>query len=321
MPIKQGGTITMSQEYITYEEYSTLANRIVGWLTKNQKQFKKRPLYNYQGKEATKETIEIVALDRYNRGVFGADGLVTEYFECCIYDNTDYSFLPSYVTSKTGLRYDRNTMVSMANRVSKYEVEHNGVSPKIVYLKDPNPNPQPTPTKCSNPYVQSTGMATGCNGYGQCTPYYCGCNSLQMAFKKLTGKLVPESTIAGWAGTTTSGTGHTGLNTAVAMLNKKYGYNLKISWKNFSEIGWEGIGKAMCNPNTFVYFHLNYRNKYGHYEAPYKLNTSTGQIQVYNSLGNRQGQGYIGYLETRTFALQKQYINGIHQPSVCIITK
>ena len=71
---------------------------------------------------------------------------------------------------------------------------------------------------------------------GQCTGYYCACNSLQQCFYRLTGIKVAESTIASVAGTTTSGTDHAGINTAVAWFNKKYGKNIKITFFNFYSI-------------------------------------------------------------------------------------
>lgn len=65
--------------------------------------------------------------------------------------------------------------------------------------------PAPAPTKLYE-YLTNT----GCSGMGQCTPYYCACNSLQEAFYRLTGIHIAESTIASVASTTTSGTDHWG---------------------------------------------------------------------------------------------------------------
>lgn len=124
-------------ESIKYAEYSTIMNRIAGWLIVNGKSFKKRDAYGYFGRAATKHTIETVAKQRYETGIFGEDGLVTEYTECAIFDNVDLSFLPNYVTGTDGTKYYKDTFVDMANRVSAYEVLH-GKSPLIVYIKNGN---------------------------------------------------------------------------------------------------------------------------------------------------------------------------------------
>ena len=163
----------------------------------------------------------------------------------------------------------------------------------------------------------------GCSGMGQCTGYNCACNSLQQIFYRLTGILVSESTIASVAGTTTSGTGHEGINTAVAWFNKKYNKNIKIKWMNFSDLGNTQTEKftklqELIN-NGAVFFHLLYRDQYGHYEVPKSV--SGNQITVYNSLGSYCSYpAYCGYIETRSFTTQQSYINGISQKSTAIFT-
>ena len=54
-------------------------------------------------------------------------------------DNKDLSFLPNYVTGRDGVKYYTNTIVSMNNRVSAYEVLY-GRSPAIVYVNDSHGN-------------------------------------------------------------------------------------------------------------------------------------------------------------------------------------
>lgn len=164
----------------------------------------------------------------------------------------------------------------------------------------------------------------GCSGMGQCTGYYCGCNSLQQCFYRLTGIKVSEKKIASVAGTTTSGTDHEGLNTAVAWFNKKYNQNIKITWKNFSDLGssdterWKALKKHIKNGAVFV--HLLYRNRWGHYEVPKSVGDNN--LSILNSLGNSCGNGtYCGYIETRSKSEQKSYINGISQKSIAILTK
>lgn len=177
-------------------------------------------------------------------------------------------------------------------------------------------------------YVQTNLLENiGCKGRGQCTPYYCSCNALQQMFYRLTGILVPEKTIAAWAGVTTSGVGHAGIETAVAKFNKTYKKNLKITWKNFSDLGkntnerFLALGKLISKANTAVFFHLLYRMLYGHYEPIKSIDTSTHMLEILNSLGTKNSEGsYQGYVENRTYTTQQSYISAMNQKSVCIIT-
>lgn len=170
------------------------------------------------------------------------------------------------------------------------------------------------------PYLSSQ----GCSGMGQCTEYYCACNSLQQSFYRLTGIQVAESTIAGVAGTTTSGTGHSGIETAVAWFNKKYNQNIKITWKNFSDLGntdtsrWKALQNAIDNGAVFC--HLLYRDQYGHYEVP--KDVSSDNTSIINSLGDScGGESFCGYIESRSRSTQLRYISGISQKSIAILTK
>lgn len=163
----------------------------------------------------------------------------------------------------------------------------------------------------------------GCNGIGQCTPYYCACNSLQQSFYRLTGINVPESQIAKVAGTTSSGTSHGGINTAVNWFNREYKQNVTINWLYFSDLGndaserWNKLA-GHCTDGA-VFCHLLYRNKWGHYEVLESVNKDT--VTVLNSLGNKCGStSYCGYVETRSKANQLSYMNGISQASVAYLT-
>ena len=69
-----------------------------------------------------------------------------------------------------------------------------------------------------------------------------------------------------------------------------------------------------------MFCHLLYRNKWGHYEVPEKVNIDT--LTILNSLGDIcNSPAYCGYIETRTKANQLAYINGISQKSIAILTK
>ena len=177
-------------------------------------------------------------------------------------------------------------------------------------------------------YVQTNLLENiGCKGRGQCTPYYCSCNALQQMFYRLTGILVPEKTIAKWAGVTTNGVGHAGIETAVAKFNKTYKKNLKITWKNFSDFGkttkerFKNLCEIITNPKMAIFFHLLYRLLYGHYEPIKAIDMDSEMLEILNSLGTKNNDGtYQGYVEKRSFGTQQSYISGITQKSVCIIS-
>lgn len=159
---------------------------------------------------------------------------------------------------------------------------------------------------------------SGCDNMGQNTPYYCGCHSLQEIFRNLTGIVVPQSTIAKWAGTTSSGTGHEGLNTAVAKFNQVYKKNLKVEWKHFSDIGWNGLNNIIKSSNKDFLVHNLYRNKWGHYEV---INSISSSVNTQNSLGSSCGSCYCGYKESRSKGDFQSYIKGISQKSIMIVTR
>lgn len=155
----------------------------------------------------------------------------------------------------------------------------------------------------------------GCSGLGQCTPYYCACNSLQQCFHRLTGIRVDEDTIADWAGTTEDGTDHPGINTAVSQFNKVYGKNVKIAWYNFSDLSWSKVGDMIKKGAVFC--HILYRDQWGHYEP---VKWVGDDLEILNSLGDRcGGSTYCGYIEYRGKGEQERYISGISQKSVAFL--
>lgn len=163
------------------------------------------------------------------------------------------------------------------------------------------------------PYITEKGSGR----LGQVCGYSCGPHSLMQCIYRLTGIELSESTLMSVCGTTTSGTDHLGLETGLAWFNKEYDYNLKMAWKNFSEVGFDGLQQYY--EQGAVFLHLCYRDMYGHYEVP--LSSSSDPNKILNSLGDRDGNGYYGYIESRSKSTQKSYINGISQKSVCIIYK
>lgn len=229
---------------------------------------------------------------------------------------------PNYVTTVKSKKHvrPRDFIYAFAKIIVWFNT-HNGTLPNYCTY---NSGVFKTTTKKTTPTTKKSkhGHATkqGCDNMGQNTGYYCGCHSLQEVFRNLTGKVVPQKTIASVAGTTTSGTDHGGLNTAVAWFNKKYGYNLKVEWKNFSDLGWKGLKKIIDSSNQDCVIHNLYRNQWGHYEVINSISDSN--IKVQNSLGSKcTSSCYCGYVENRAPGTYRSYISGISQKSVMIITR
>lgn len=168
-------------------------------------------------------------------------------------------------------------------------------------------------------YGRST--KSGCDNRGQNTGYYCACHMAQEIIRNLCGIVIPQSKIAAIMGTTSSGTGHPGIETFFAWFNKNYPkYKLTWTWKNFSELGWNGLKKILESKNQDAGLHEKYRNTWGHYTNFDKIYENT--IDVHNSLGSMcTSTCYCGYTENRTKSEARSYLNGISQKSVFIVTR
>ena len=167
----------------------------------------------------------------------------------------------------------------------------------------------------------------GCNKRGQCNSRCCGPHSIRQCNSKQNIDQYTEAQLSSWAGTTSAGTGHWGIETAVYEVARRSGRKIRIEWKNFSDMGkttserFRNIGKLIEKQNTSIIWHVLYRQKYGHYEVVKQINMNNNSLIVLNSLGSSCGGGtYCGYLETRSFSTMVQYLNGISQKSLAIIT-
>lgn len=246
---------------------------------------------------------------------------------------------PPFVTtvkSKTRVR-PRVSIDALARAVVYYYEKKKLLTVTFNSKRFQSSKPKPT-TECTGPrYISSPHFLNEGAGYlGQITPSTCGPHSCRQSLKKL-GIVVSESTLASWAGTVEgSGTDHDGINTAIAMAAKKAGVKIDVEWKNFSELGsndatrYKALGELICQKNVAAFLHILYSgagdyydpdDEYGHYEPLDRVNIETKYIRALNSLGSRDGYGYYGHLQDRTFDLQSKYISGISQKSVCILRK
>ena len=89
----------------------------------------------------------------------------------------------------------------------------------------------------------------------QSTNYYCAEVSIMQAVYELYGKDLSQRQIAEWAGTTTNGTSHSGINSAIKKINDVYKLNMSIEWFNFSDIGWDKLAQYVKNPNVAIIIH------------------------------------------------------------------
>lgn len=287
---------------VSYDDYRIMANKISYWIIKNNKKVKLRKEYSLSGKKKSYNDVKKIILKNQNTN----NSWGRKFLEAMVIDNKDTSLFPNYVTYKNK-QYSKAKYIYMAKYVTAWWKTHDKAPSTVPTEKSSSQNNKST----LEPYLTEK----GCKGMGQCTGYYCAPNSLQQCFYRLTGIKVDEKTIAGWAGTTSDGTDHAGINTAVAKFNKKYNKNIKINWYNFSELSWTKISEFI--KKGAVFFHLLYRNRWGHYEP---MQSVGDPLKILNSLGDSCGSGtYCGYIENRSKSEQKSYINGISQKSVAFL--
>ena len=228
----------------------------------------------------------------------------------------------SFVRKGTTIKLETKVYVYLFARIVRYyEVKHK--LPKEMAL-----DTSVFKVKCKSPFISSPHWTEYGAGYlGQINPYNCGPHSIRQSIKKF-GINISESTLASWAGTTTSGTDHEGINTAIAKAAKEAGVKIDVEWVNFSSLGFKALGELLCQPNVAAFLHILYSgageyydpdDECGHYEYCNRVNTATKYVQALNSLGSRDGYGYYGHLQDRSFNLQERYISGISQKSVCIL--
>lgn len=245
---------------------------------------------------------------------------------CYIDKNNPYE----YITNK---KYKE-----MLNRYETYIKEHNNTKPNYVAINKTSVTTTNTATTTTTTTPTNTNYTiftvshlcerSGGDCLGQSNSVRCGPHSIKQCLRRFGITGYSEATIAGYAGTTSNGTDHQGLNTAIAKIAQKEGINLKVEWKNFSDLGnttkerFKKYGDLMTDPDKALFCHVLYRNRYGHYETLKRVNTNNSGLTVANSLGSKcTSTAYCGYMESRSFSTHQSYLSGISQKSICIITK
>ena len=181
---------------------------------------------------------------------------------------------------------------------------------------------------CVDPYLSTPHwVGEGCNKLGQCTEYFCGVHSVKQVLSKFGIDNYDEYTLAEYAGTTTDGTSHEGIEAAFATVGSKEKINFRVEWNSFNSLGesnserFKTIAEIICHDNVDVIIHNLYRNTWGHYETVRTIDVANEQVEVLNSLGDRAGEGYLGYREWRSFNEFADYISGISQLSIAFVYK
>lgn len=311
---------------VKYDDYKKIANRISYWILKNNKRIKTRKEYSLSGKKANYDTVKKTILKNQNTN----NGWGRKFLEAAVIDNKDTSLFPNYVTYNNK-KYSKTEYIYMAKYVTSWWKTHDK-APATVPTKKSSSN-----SNCKNPYTSKPHYTdSGCNKLGQCTPYYCGPHSIHQGFRKFGVTNISEATLAGWAGTTTSGTDHDGLNTAIKKAAKKAGIDVDIKWYNFSDLGksvkerFETLAKMICKKNVFAFTHIGYQcsgecssgTVFGHYEMLDQIDVKNQKVRALNSLGSRcGGNSYCGHLQWRSYALEAHFISNISQKSICVVTK
>lgn len=170
-------------------------------------------------------------------------------------------------------------------------------------------------------------VTKGCNKLGQCTKTFCADVSMkQQLTKNNLDSQFSQQLLASYAGTTSRGTSHAGIETALYKVAKQLNIKLEVTWKNFSDLGsnqserFEALGKLISQQDVMVILHTLYKLAYGHYESVQEVNMNKKTVKMLNSLGSKcSSTAFCGYIETRDWNRLSRELAGISQKSVCII--
>lgn len=190
----------------------------------------------------------------------------------------------------------------------------------------PKPTSKPaTPTQKQTIYPPNNKGEYWVNRYlsgqdmKQATTYWCAPTAITQVWYELFGDNLSQTTIARMAGTTQDGTSHSGINTALNQLAKRYGKNITIEWRNYSDLTSNDIAQIFRDPRKACLWHVMWHN----------LNNweDTGGHYCYYACINPKGKYvYEAYslsgpsLIKRSFDYVKTVTGEISQPSCCIVT-
>ena len=313
--IEKNKKIPLTNTYVNgniYSIYTTsylLSSLIINW---SKKDISKSDVIRYDKPQYT---------DIINEKIYKEDylAMIRKFLDYCKLNKR----VPTYVVSiKSTTKVSFELFVYCLSKIIVYYNQNNNLPNYCIFDKSDLVSSIPTFNKCTNPYKSlPINSKKGCDNMGQNNSYYCGVCALQKVLYKL-GIKISQKELASYAGTTTAGTSHAGIRTAIAQVSRKYNIKLIVKEYNFSELGFEKLAKLICKPNSDVITHLYYRLQYGHYEKIKSIDLKNETVEVVNSLGSKCGNGcYCGYIEQRSFSIEKQYFKGISQKSIILVTR
>ena len=313
-------TFSEGSIYSIYTTSYLMANLIRNWINKD---ISKTGVIIYN-KTQYKDTI--------NEKILKQDYLkmIDKFIEYCKLNKR----VPTYIVSiKSVTKVSFELFVYCLAKIIVYLAENNSYPNYCLFNKEDlqnnksnsqnkDKNNNKVISNCNNPYKSlPVNSNKGCDAMGQNTNYYCGVCALQKVLYKF-GIKESQKNLASYAGTTSKGTSHQGLRTAIEYVARKHKVKLTVKEYNFSELGFEKLAKMICKPNVDAITHCYYRLQYGHYEKIRSIDVKNEQLEIMNSLGNRCNNGcFCGYIERRSFTIEKQYFKGISQKSIILITK
>lgn len=166
--------------------------------------------------------------------------------------------LPNYVTLGND-KIDKKEYVDALNRVSQFTVKEDRLPYTVQVQTEIKENNTPSTVYISPRFKHYV---------DQDTKYYCAPFMLAQIIFELFNIIPAQTWLASRAGTTTKGTGHTGVIKALNDWCAANGHKVISNFQGFSSTGWQKCAEMIKDPNVGLGFHVKYRNKFGHYMYP-----------------------------------------------------
>jgi len=148
------------------------------------------------------------------------------------------------------------------------------------------------------------------------TNYWCGPFMDSQIIYELYGMNAAQKYLAEHAGTTTSGTGSSGVIKAITDWANANGHKVTCNLQNFSDTGWKKCGEMVEDPDLGLGFHVKYKNTWGHWMYPVSIDLNKKVVGLIDSL-NPADLIYVSFAEYEQWI--KNTAGG--QPSCFVVKK